>query len=125
MGFDIDSIRRFCPAKFGPMSFEFSGQPALLHRSVALWKRKLFSFLSLSGKDENGRIKSHPALSVFLYFFHLFPYLSVNMEMGWEDGRGVSRSYLRDPVFIRDDPVFIKFEKDLLSTPYIISCSII
>ena len=34
--------------------------------------------------------------------------------MGREAGGGVSRSYLRDTFFKRDDPVFIKSGKDLL-----------
>ena len=57
-------------------------------------------------KDENGRKKSRPIPPVFLYLFCPFLYLRKNTEMGWEAGGGVSRPYLRDPVFNRDNFVF-------------------
>ena len=47
-------------------------------------------------------------------FFRKFSYVQTNTEMGREARRGVSRSYLRDTFFKRDDPVFIKSGKDLL-----------
>ena len=40
-----------------------------------------------------------------------FPYLQKNTEMGREVGKSVSRPYLRDPVFSRDNPVFFRIYK--------------
>ena len=53
--------------------------------------------------------KSRPVSAVFLYLFRLFLYLRKNIEMGRKAGEGVSRSYLRDPVFSRDDSVLILY----------------
>jgi len=41
--------------------------------------------------------------------------------MGWEVERGVSRPYLKDLVFIQNDPVFMKSGKKLIGIPDIIS----
>ena len=57
-------------------------------------------------KDENGQKKFRSVPHVFLYLSRPFPYLRKNTEMGREAGEGVSRPYLRDPVFSRDNPVF-------------------
>jgi hypothetical protein len=59
-------------------------------------------------KDENmEKIPSRP--TVFLYLSYPFPYLQKNMEMGRKEGRNVSRLYLRDPVFIRNDSVLVPY----------------
>ena len=60
-------------------------------------------------KDENGRKKSRPVPPVFLYLSRPFPYLRKNTEMEREAAEGVSRLYLRDPVFSRDNRVFFPY----------------
>ena len=60
-------------------------------------------------KDEKGRKKCRPVPPVFLYLSRLFSYLQKNTEMGREAAEGVSRLYLRDPVFSRDNPVFFPY----------------
>jgi len=64
---------------------------------------------SYTGKDENEQTKSRPVPLVFVYLSRPFPYLWKNMETGQEAGRGVSRPYLRDLVFSRDDPVLVPY----------------
>lgn len=64
---------------------------------------------SFGTKDENGQKKSRLIPPVFLYLSRPFSYLRKNMEMGREAGRGVSRPYLRDPVFSRNNPVFFPY----------------
>ena len=65
--------------------------------------------MALTPKDENERKKSRPVPPVFLYLFHLFLYLQKNMKMEREAGEGVSRPYLRDPVFSRGNLVFFLY----------------
>ena len=60
-------------------------------------------------KDQNGRKQSRPVPPVFLYLFRQFLYLRKNTEMEREAGGGVSRPYLRDPVFNRDNSVFFPY----------------
>ena len=60
-------------------------------------------------KDENGQKKSRPTPLVFRKLFRLFPYLRKNTEMGREVGKSVSRPYLRDPVFSRDNPLLVPY----------------
>ena len=61
------------------------------------------------GPKDEGRKKSRPITPVFLYLSRLFPYLQKNTEIGREAGDDVSRLYLRDPVFSRDNPVFFPY----------------
>ena len=56
-----------------------------------------------------GKISSRPTR--ILYLSRPFPYLRKNTEMGRKAGEVVSRLYLRDPIFSRDNPVFFVFIK--------------
>ena len=54
-----------------------------------------------------GKISSRPTR--ILYLSRPFPYLRKNTEMGRKAGDVVSRLYLRDPIFSRDNPIFFPY----------------
>ena len=54
-----------------------------------------------------GKISSRPTR--ILYLSRPFPYLRKNTEMGRKAGDVVSRLYLRDPIFSRDNLVLVPY----------------
>jgi hypothetical protein len=57
---------------------------------------------------QNGQIKSRPDLYRFLYLIRPFLYIK-KYENGTETEESLFRPFLRDPVFIRIEPVFILY----------------
>jgi hypothetical protein len=61
----------------------------------------------LRSRDENGRNFSRPV--PFSIFFRPFPYLRDLVSVFAEVENGVFRSFLSNPILIRNRPVFIPF----------------
>jgi hypothetical protein len=48
-----------------------------------------------------------PVLPIILYLSGPFPYLQKNVNMGQEVGRDISLPYLRNLIYIRNDPILL------------------